>query len=83
MRQVVDEGEPIVIERGGKAHVVMVAVADYERLLRQQPPEDWADLVDRARAAVERDLKGRSLPPPEEILHQIRKEHDEQLLAMR
>jgi len=84
MRQVVESQEPVIVERGGQSHVVVLSVEEYERLLQsQQEPDDWLDLVRQARAQIEADLGGRTLPPPEEMLAQIREEHDEQRLAVR
>jgi prevent-host-death family protein len=84
MRQAVDSHEPIIVERGGQSHVVVLSVEEYERLLRgQQQQDDWRDLVRQARERIQADLSGRELPPPEEILAQLREERDEQLLALR
>jgi len=84
MRQAVESREPIVVERGGKAHVVILSIAQYERLLKgQQTQADWKELVDQARAQIRADLGDRQLPPPTEILQQIREERDAQLLALR
>lgn len=84
MRQAVDNHEPIIVERGGQSHVVVLSVEEYERLLRgQQQQDDWRDLVRQAREQIQADLGGRELPPPEEILAQLREERDEQLLALR
>ena len=82
MQQAVEGQEPIIVERGGKSHVVILSVANYERLLAGQRRESWRDLVDEARAAIEADLGGRELPPPEEILQQIRETRDAQLLPL-
>jgi len=84
MRQAVESHEPIIVERGGSAHVVVLSIAEYERLLREKDQkEDWQELVSQAREQIEADLGGRELPPPEEILRQLREERDEQLLALR
>ncbi len=84
MRRAVDSHEPIIVERAGQSHVVVLSVEEYERLLRnQQKRDDWQDLVRQAREQIQADLDGRDLPPPEEILAQIREERDEQLLALR
>ena len=83
MRQVVENQEPIIVERGGKSHVVVLSVDEYERLLRgQQQQEDWRELVAQARAQIRAELGERELPPSEEILRQIREERDAQLLAL-
>ncbi|MFC2037257.1 type II toxin-antitoxin system Phd/YefM family antitoxin [Chloroflexota bacterium] len=83
MRQAVENHEAIIVERGGKPHVVVLSVEEYERLLKGQQQSDWKDLVQGARAQVQADLGGRTLPRPEEILEQVREGRDEQLLAMR
>ena len=82
MRQVVENQEPVIVERGGKSHVVVISIAEYERLLRGQQAEDWKALVAQARAQIQAELGERKLPPPEEILRQIREERDAQLLAV-
>jgi len=83
MRQAVEEGEPIIVERGGEAHVVVLSMEAYQRLLEGQRQESWQDLVDRARTQVRSDLAGRELPSPDLILQQTREERDAQLLDLR
>jgi prevent-host-death family protein len=84
MRRVVEDNERIIIERGGESHVVLLSMADYERLVQgQQRPEGWKELVDQARAQVRADLGNRQLPPADEVLRQIREERDAQLMALR
>jgi prevent-host-death family protein len=83
MRQAVENHETIIVERGGKSHVVIMSVEEYERLLSGQRQSDWKELVRGARAQIQADLGGRRLPPPEEILEQVREERDEQLPALR
>jgi prevent-host-death family protein len=84
MRQAVESHEPIIIERGGEPHIVVLSIAEYKRLKRaQQQHADWKSLVDRARKQIRTDLGDRELPPPEEILQQLREERDAKLLALR
>ena len=83
MRQAVETQEAIIVERGGKPQVVVLSVEEYQRLLSRERQDEWRDLVHGARAQIEADLGGRSLPRPEEILRQVREGRDEQLLAMR
>jgi prevent-host-death family protein len=83
MRQAVEDHETIVVERGGKSHVVVISVEEYERLLKRQQQSDWKELVHRARAQIQAELGDRTLPYPEEILDQVREGRDEQLLRMR
>ena len=84
MRQVVESQEPIIVERGGKPHVVVLSVDQYEDLLAgQQHQEDWRELVQQAREQIRAELGERQLTPPEEMLRQMREERDAQLLAVR
>jgi prevent-host-death family protein len=84
MRHVVERGEPVIVERGGKPHVVVIGVDEYERLLAERPGQiDWRELVRQARQQVRADLGERDLMPPEEVLRQTREERDEQLVALR
>jgi prevent-host-death family protein len=83
MREAVESGEPVIVEREGTPHVVVLSMGEYQRLLRvQQPHEDWRTLVNQARARVQADLEGRELPPTEDVLRQIREERDAQLMAL-
>jgi prevent-host-death family protein len=82
MRQAVENHEIIVVERGGKSHIVVMSVKEYERLLQQQQRGDWKELVNRARAQIQAELGDRTLPRPEEILKQVREDRDEQLLDL-
>jgi prevent-host-death family protein len=83
MRQAVENHETIIVERGGRSHVVVMSVEEYERLLRRQQQGDWRELVHGARAQIQAELGHRTLPRPEEILDRIREGRDEQLLGMR
>lgn len=83
MRRAVESHEPIIVERGGKSHVVVLSMDEYERLLAGQQKDDWKNLVRQARDEILTDLGGRELPPSEQILKQIREGRDEQLLALR
>ena len=83
MRQAVENHETIIVERGGKSHVVVISVEEYERLLRRQQRGDWKELVHGARAQIQAELGDRTLPGPQEVLDQVREGRDEQLLGMR
>lgn len=83
MRRVVEDQESVIVERGGKPQVVMLSVAEYERLLAgHQEQEDWKELVRRAREQIRAELGERELTPPEEIVRQMREERDAQLLGL-
>jgi prevent-host-death family protein len=84
MRWVVESQEPVVVERQGQPHVVVLSVDTYERLLAgRQEREDWRELVHQAREQIRAELGERPLPPPEEMIQQMREERDAQLLAVR
>jgi len=83
MRQAVENHETIIVERGGRSHVVVISVEEYERLLKQQQRGNWKELVQGARARIQAELGDRTLPRPEEILEQVREDRDERLLDLR
>lgn len=56
-----------------------VVTATEARLERQQEQADWRTLVQQARARIRAELGERELPPPEEIIQQMREERDAQL----
>ena len=74
MRQATETHEPIIVERDGKSHIVILSIAAYERLLKGHRPENWRELVKRTHAQVRAELDGRALPPPEDVLRQAREE---------
>jgi prevent-host-death family protein len=84
MRWVVESQEPVIVERGGEPHVVVLSVDRYESLLAgQQERDSWRELVRQAREQIRAELGDRDLTPPEEVLRQMREERDAQLLALR
>jgi PHD/YefM family antitoxin component YafN of YafNO toxin-antitoxin module len=83
MRQAVEHHETIIVERGGKSHVVIMSVEEYERLLKRQQQSEWNDLVLGARAQIRAELGDRTLLRPEEILDQVREGRHAELLGMR
>lgn len=83
LQRVIEEQTPVVVERDGEPQVVVLPVAEYERLRDGQEQEDWEDLVDQARALVRADLGRQRLPPAEEIIRAMREERDAQLLDLR
>jgi prevent-host-death family protein len=79
MRTVVEHNEPIIVERAGKPEVVVLSVSEYKRL-RKSDSEDWLAQVDKVRARIQQELGDRTLPPPEEVIREMREERDAQLL---
>lgn len=84
MRRAVSGQEPIIVERSGEPHVVILSVAQFERLkAAQEAYTGWQERVDEARQRVLADLSGRSLPPAEELIRKMREDRDGELLDLR
>ena len=47
IRRVVEEREPVLVERGGKPYVVLLSVEEYERLKAIQSKETWQEIVEQ------------------------------------
>jgi len=70
---------PVIVERDGKADVVVISKAEYDRLVENVPKQDWWSMVEELHAKLRVELAGRTLPDPAEIIRQGREERDEQL----
>jgi prevent-host-death family protein len=79
MRRVTEHNEPVIVERGGKPEVVVISFAEYERLCANHA-DNWLERVDKVREQIRRELGGRTLPPPEDVIREMREERDAQLL---
>jgi len=82
MRRAVEDKEAIIVERGGKPYVVLVSVEEYNRLKRGQAASGWEELLGEIRR-VRAPLVGRPLPPPEEVIRELREERGERLTDLR
>jgi prevent-host-death family protein len=71
---------PVVVERGGKAEVVVLSKKAYDRLIAANTQTDWQEKIDALHNRIRVELAGRTLPDPVELLRQGRDERDEQLL---
>jgi prevent-host-death family protein len=75
---------PVIVERDGKAEVVVISKKAYDELIAANTQPDWRILLEEAHESIHDALAGRELPDPAEIIRQGREERDEQLLnAMR
>ena len=82
MRHAVERKEPILVERGGRPYVVVLSVEEYNRLQAAQTPPTWEEVLERLRAVRERihaRRRGAPLPPPEEVIREMREERSAQL----
>lgn len=71
---------PVIVERGGKAEVVVLSKKAYDQLVAENKGKDWRKLLDEAHESIRIALNGRELPDPAEMIRQGREERDEQLL---
>jgi prevent-host-death family protein len=77
-------GEPVVIEHSGEPHAVLLSVDSYQRLVAGLAQEsDWRTLVQQARELIREELGERQLPPPEDVIRDMREERDAQLFDLR
>ena len=59
-----------------------VSVEEYNRLKRGQAASGWEELLEEIRR-VRAPLVGRPLPPPEEVIRELREERGERLTGLR
>lgn len=71
---------PIVVERGGKAEVVVISKKAYDQLVAAKKGVDWRRLLEEAHKSIRAEIGDRQLPDPAEMLRLAREERDEQLL---
>jgi prevent-host-death family protein len=88
IRRVVEERTPVVVAREGTPQVVVLPVAEFERLggrLEQagaeSEPEDWWELARQSRERIHRERNGRPMPPIEDVIHEMQEERDAQIFA--
>lgn len=85
IRRVVEEREPVLVERGGKPYVVLLSVEEYERLKAIQSKETWQEIVEqvlRLGSRIRSRRKGKPLTPPEKVIHELREERNAQLSGL-
>lgn len=81
IRRVVEHGEIVVVERGGKPQVVVISIGEYERLREAPEPEaDWWTLAEQSRELMRQHLAGRPFPEVDQLFAEMREERDAQLL---
>ena len=71
---------PVIVERDGKAEVVVVSKKTYDRLVAANTQNDLQDKLEKLHNRIRIELAGRALPDPAELIRQGREERDEQLL---
>ncbi len=86
MRRVVEQGEQVIVERDGRPQVVIVSVAEFERMKTGQQQEDWEEQLEQIIALGARIRARRGgqplMPSPEEVIRQMREERGAQLTGL-
>ena len=70
---------PVIVERGGKAEVVVLSKKAYDQLIAAKDKNDLKKRIEELHTKIRAELAGRTLPDPAEVIRQGRKERDEQL----
>ena len=86
MRQVTEEGEPVIVERSGKPQVVIMSVEAYEKIKAVQQQVGWQETLAQAiqvGARIKARRDGQPLTPPEDVVGQVREERDAQIDDLR
>ena len=85
MRHVTEQGEPVVVERAGKPQVVVISVTEYESLKAQSSQSNWRETfykITELSQKIKERRKGEPLPPPEEIIRQMREDRSEHIQSL-
>lgn len=71
---------PVIVERSGKAEVVILSKKAYDQLIAANTKKNWRKLLDEAHKSIRAEIGDKKLPDPAEMLRLAREERDEQLL---
>ncbi len=83
LRRVAEQEDTVVVERGGVPQVVVISMAEYQRLSAKRLPGGWRRLARRAHDEAMKQLEGKPAHRPEDVLGQARKERDARLNDLR
>ncbi len=70
---------PVIVERGGKAEVVVLSKKAYDQLVAAQAHANVQKRVEALHKKIRVELKGKKLVDPAELIRQGREERDEQI----
>ena len=80
MRELSDSGQPIVVERSGDQAIVMLSIANYERLLsRANANTSWQEQLENVHNLAREELGDKQLPDVVALIREMREERDRQL----
>jgi prevent-host-death family protein len=70
---------PVIVERGGKAEVVVISKRAYDQLVAAKAHADVQKRIEVLHKKIRFELAGKNLPDPAELIRQGRGERDEQI----
>lgn len=70
---------PVIVERGGKAEVVVLSKKAYDQLIAAKVNANVQKRIEALHKKIRAELAGKSLTDPAELIRQGRAERDEQL----
>ncbi len=70
---------PVIVERGGKAEVVVLSKKAYDQLVAAKTHANEQKRIEALHAKIRAELGGKTLPDPAELIRQGREERDEQI----
>lgn len=71
---------PVIVERGGKAEVVVLSKKAYDQLVAAKRQANFQKRLAKLHAQIRNELKDKKLPDISEVIRQGREERDERLL---
>lgn len=71
---------PVIVERGGKAEVVVISKKAYDQLVAAKSQTDIQKRIKVLHAQIREELAGKTLLDLADVIRQGREERDEQLL---
>ena len=81
MQSVVNDQNPVIVEKSGKPQVVILSVEHYQKL-QEDKNQNWISQLQETHALIETELNGKELPDPSEIIREQREQRDAQLVDM-
>lgn len=70
---------PIIVERGGKAEVVVISKRAYDQLVAAKAHAGVQKRIEALHKKIRAELTGKNLPDSAELIRQGRGERDEQI----
>jgi prevent-host-death family protein len=70
---------PVIVERDGKAEVVVLSKKAYDQLVAAKKNNELKKRLEDLHTKIRAELTGRKLPDPAEVIRRGREERDEQL----